>query len=251
MKPVSIQLYTLRERAEKDFFGVLKQVADIGYLGVEPAGTFGINPKEVRRYVEELGMVVSSNHQPWPNEDNLNEVIDVAGSLGTRTVICGFGPDDFKDMDTIKKTAETTNFIVENLNTGGLAVALHNHYWEFDTIDGRLKYDIFIDMCPNLLCEVDTYWAANFGAVNPTEVVAKYASRAPLLHIKDGPLIKDELQTPVGSGKMNISSVIKAADENVLDWIIVEMDNCDRDMLQGVKESYEYLVSNGLAKGRK
>ena len=89
MKPLSIQLYTLRERAAKDFVGVLKAVAEIGYAGVEPAGLFGHGPSEVRKIVEDLGMTVSSNHQPWPNRENLNEVIEVAGGLGTKTVICG------------------------------------------------------------------------------------------------------------------------------------------------------------------
>ena len=105
-------------------------------------------------------------------------------------------------------------------------------------------------MCPKIACEIDTYWAANFGAVNPAEVVARYAARTPLLHNKDGPLVKDEILRPGGAGKMDVPSVIAAADDSVLEWLIVEMDNCDRDVFQGVAESYEYLVSNGLAKGR-
>jgi sugar phosphate isomerase/epimerase len=33
MKPISVQLYSLRETAAKDFVGVLKRVAEIGYIG--------------------------------------------------------------------------------------------------------------------------------------------------------------------------------------------------------------------------
>ena len=251
MKPISLQLYTLRESAAKDFIDVLKKVADIGYKGVEPAGIFGHEPAEIRKIVEDLGMTVSSNHQPWPARDNLNEVVDVAAGLGTDIVICGFGPADFVDLEKIKETAETTNFIVEKLNADGLTVALHNHYWEFDSIDGKLKYDIFVEMCPDLKCEVDTYWAANFGAVDPVTVVSKYRAKAPLLHIKDGTLVKDELLKPLGAGKLDIPAVIAAADESVLQWIIVELDNCDRDMFQAVAESYTYLVGEGLAQGNK
>ena len=36
--------------------------------------------------------------------------------------------------------------------------------------------------------EIDTYWAANFGACDPAEQVSKFKARTPLLHIKDGPL---------------------------------------------------------------
>lgn len=251
MKPISLQLYTLREMAQNDFIDVIKKVADIGYKGVEPAGLFGNDPAEIKRIVEDLGMIVSSNHQPWPSRDNLNEVVDVAAGLGTQTVICGWGRDDFVDMDTIKKTADITNFIVEKLNAEGLAVALHNHAFEFETIDGRLKYDVFVEMCPDLVCEIDTYWAANFGAVDAVKVVEKYKAKTPLLHIKDGTLVKDELLRPVGAGKMDVPAVIAAADESVLDWVIVEIDNCDRDMLKAVTESYTYLVGEGLAEGNK
>ena len=50
---------------------------------------------------------------------------------------------------------------------------------------------------------------------------------------------------------MDFPSVIAAADENVLRWLIVELDRCDTDMFTAVEESYKYLTSNGLAEGNK
>lgn len=250
MKPLSIQLFTLRERAAEDFVGVLKSVAEIGYAGVEPAGLFGHDPSEVKRIVEDLGMKVSSNHQPWPNRDNLDEVIEVAAALGTETVICGWGRDNFADRAAIEKTAEEANFIVGKLTGAGLTVAVHNHDHEFDRLDGRLKYDVLMDLVPDLKCEIDTYWCANFGANDPAEIVATYKHRAPLLHIKDGIFDKNAPQVPVGAGKMDIPAVIAAADEAVLEWLVVENDDCDRDMLLGARESFGYMILNGLAAGK-
>ena len=249
MKPISLQLYTLRDRARQDIIGVLRAVAAIGYLGVEPAGLFGHEPSEIRRVVEDLGMTVSSNHQPSPARDNLNEVIDVAAGLGVRTVICGFGREAFSSLDGIKSAAETANFFVERLAPAGLSVAVHNHWWEFEKLEGRLKYDIFMEMCPALKCEIDTYWAANFGANDPAGVVTKYASRAPLLHVKDGVFERQKPQKPLGAGRMDLPRVIHAADESVLQWLVVELDDSDRDMLRAVDESYAYLTKNGLARG--
>ncbi len=249
MKPISVQLYTLREMARQDFVGVLKKVAAIGYLGVEPAGLFGHTPSEVKAIVEDLGMAVSSNHQPWPNRENLSEVIDVAAGLGTRTVICGFGRDLFKSLEDIKATADTANFIVERLAAAGLTVALHNHWWEFERHEGRLKYDILMEMCPKLKCEIDTYWASNFGANDVPAIVAKYASRTPLLHLKDGIFEREQPQRPLGAGRMDLPRVIHAADERVLQWLVVEHDTCDRDMLEAVGASYAYLTKKGLGRG--
>jgi sugar phosphate isomerase/epimerase len=251
MKPIAIQLYSLRERAQHDFAGVLKSVADMGYKGVEPAGFHGMKPAEARKIIEDLGMVVCSNHQPWPTLENLNEVVDVAGELGTDTVVCGWGPDYYADKPTIRKTAETANMIVDKLGARGLKVTVHNHYWEFQRVDGALAYDLFMEQCPGLLCELDTYWAANFGANDPAAIVAKYRAKTPLLHMKDGPLVKDGGFLPVGAGKMDIPAVVSAADESVLKWLIVEIDRCDTDMTQAVHDSYTYLVENELASGNK
>ena len=38
-RKLAVQLYSLRNEAEKDFVKVLKTVADIGYIAVEPAGS--------------------------------------------------------------------------------------------------------------------------------------------------------------------------------------------------------------------
>ena len=43
---------------------------------------------------------------------------------------------------------------------------------------------------------------------------------------------------------------LAAADESV-EWLIVELDSCDTDMLQAVAESYRYLTTHGFAQGRK
>lgn len=74
----------------------------------------------------------------------------------------------------------------------------------------------------------------------------------PLLHIKDGLLKEGEhIHTAVGSGKLDFPAIIGAADPNVLEWLIVELDASYGDMLLDVKKSYEYLTSNGLAVGNK
>ena len=47
LKPIDVELYSLREYAEKDFAGVLKRVAAIGYKAVEPAGIWNLTPAEL------------------------------------------------------------------------------------------------------------------------------------------------------------------------------------------------------------
>ena len=81
-RKLAVQLYSLRNEAEKDFVKVLKTVADIGYVAVEPAGFFQLSPKEFRKIIADLGLEMYSSHRPWCNVDNIAESIDQAGELG-------------------------------------------------------------------------------------------------------------------------------------------------------------------------
>ncbi len=250
MKPISVQLYSLREECKEDFVGVLKRLAETGYKGVEPAGFWGLEPAEVKRIVTDLGMVISSTHSPWANPENLDEVIDVAGTLGIDMVAAGYGRDAFPDMDAIKGIADTLNPMVEKLSAAGLTLVLHNHWWEFEELDGRLKWEILAELAPGLQFELDTYWASCFGANDVPALLKQYQDRCPLLHIKDGPLVRDEPNTAVGAGKMDIAGVINAAGDTTK-WHVVELDRCGTDMFQAVIDSYNYLTQNGLAAGSK
>ncbi|HRJ71119.1 MAG TPA: sugar phosphate isomerase/epimerase [Terrimicrobiaceae bacterium] len=267
LKPLSIQLYTLREEAAKDFPAVLRRLAKIGFKGVEPAGFFGFAPAEFRKFVEDLGMVVSSTHSPWARPGNLSEVIDVCGILGVDMVAGGYGADEFRSLDAIKATADTTAAMNETLAKAGLTLTIHNHAWEFEKIDGRIKHEIFAELCPDVKFELDTYWAANFGENDAPEMVRRFARRSPLLHIKDGPLVRpqsvydaasDTLKVAagasasllaVGSGKNDIKGIIAAMDPEITRWLVVEQDNSDTEMFACVESSYRYLTSNGLAAG--
>ena len=250
--PISVQLYSLRDAAAaQGIDAVLARLADVGYAGVECFSLHGGAARELRARVENLGMQVSSSHFPWANRTPVAEVIETIGELGLTRAAGGFMPDDFKDMDAVKRTADTTNRIVDELARAGIALFLHNHWWEFAILDGRPAYHTFAELCPRVQFEIDTYWAANFGACNPAAEVARVRARTPLLHIKDGPLQPKKAHVAVGSGKMDIPAVIQAADPSVLEWLIVELDACDTDMFEAVAASYRYLTANGLAKGRR
>ncbi len=267
LKPISLQLYTLRAEAKIDFPAVLRQVAAIGYKGVEPAGFWGLTAREVRTMVEDLGMQVSSTHTPWARPDTIDQVIEAAGELGVKLVAGGFGATDFASLDAIQRTAEITNEMHGKLSAAGLTLVIHNHAWEFEKIDGRIKHEIFAELSPEVLFELDTYWAANFGENDPVEMLRRFAHRSPLLHIKDGPLVRptstyneatNTLEADkgpsasllaLGRGKNDIKGIVAALDPAVTQWLVVEQDNSDTDMMECVAASYRYLVENNLGAG--
>ena len=72
-KPISVQLYSVREAAAEDFYGVLGQIASFGYVGVEPAGLHGKEPAEVRKVLDDLGLLCESAHMGCANAENVND----------------------------------------------------------------------------------------------------------------------------------------------------------------------------------
>jgi sugar phosphate isomerase/epimerase len=251
MKPLSIQLYTVREAAAKDFPGVLKKIAAVGYKGVEFAGLHNFKPAEIRKVLDDAGLVASSSHTALPTKDNLQELVDTAGALGYKFIITGKGPDDFKTLDGIKAAAGQFQAAAALLKGTGLALGYHNHWWEMDLVEGRLGLEWFLELAPDVFSQVDVYWATNFGAVNTAKLVRAHKKRIPILHLKDGCLTPRHPHTAVGKGRLKMGPIVKAADAKVLQWLVVELDECATDMMQAVEDSYTYLTSQGLAAGNK
>ena len=247
-KPIALQLYSLREEAKKDFVGVLKTVASFGYMGVETAGLHDLKPAELRKVLDELGLKCCSMHVGFPTKDNVNELADTAKALGTNMLISGLGPKDFATKEARDAGFARIKEAAGLAKSKGMKYGYHNHWWEFDKLDGQYGYDAMMAAVPNMFSELDVYWASNFGAVDVPAVVQKYAKRIPLLHIKDGPLVKDQPHTAVGSGKLAMPPIVQAADPKVLKWLVVELDACATDMTKAVEESVRYLKSSGLGK---
>ncbi len=263
-RKLAVQLYSLREYSKNDFLDVLKFVADVGYIGVEPAGFYNYSPKEFKKVIDDLGLKMFSSHTPWCRSNNVQESIEMAGELGLKQIVCGYGPDDFKDMDAIKRTAEATNQMVDELAKAGIGLFQHNHSWEFAMLDGKLKYQIYAELCPKVKFQIDAFWSTNYGANDPAEMMKLFADRTVLVHIKDGLLKQDESQLrmvngtydrkielrPLGEGEMDIPAVL-AATPACVDNIVVELDYCNIEMKEAIRRSYNYMVKAGLGYGTK
>ncbi len=250
-KPIGIQLYTLRDMAKEDFVQVLKTVADIGYKGVEFAGFHGKSPAELRKVLDDLGLVACSTHGPLVTKDNAAEQVDYARTLGYDVIIAGVHGEEWNSPEGIKAVASRFQAAAEALEGTGVRMGYHNHWWEMNDFNGTLGYEIFLDNAPGVVGELDVYWAANFGKVSVTDLLKRRGKRFPLLHIKDGPLVEKAQHLAVGAGKMDIPACVAAADMNTVKWMIVEIDSTPGDMLTAVRESYTYLTSQGLAEGNK
>jgi sugar phosphate isomerase/epimerase len=256
---LSVQLYSVRDQIKSDLPGTLKRVRDIGFENVETAfWPDGISVQQAAKYLKDAGLSVSSAHIEIPVVDNKQIFLDTAAAYNCRKMIWHGWPED-KRYSSMSGTLELVSIYNEAgkfARANGLEFGLHNHWWEYrNKIDGRYVYEVLMEnLDTDIFFEVDTYWVKVAGQ-DPAKIVEKMGARAPLLHIKDGPaqwndqLPKDnpDPMTAVGKGMQNFPAIVAAADGNT-EWMVVEMDKTSGDVFVALKESFDYLVSNKMAR---
>ena len=249
--PIALQLYTLRDRLTEDFEGTIRSVADMGYIGVETANMFGDSPASAARLFDELGLTVMGAHSPLPLGDEKQEVLNTLGALDCkRLVVAWQPPEKYKSLDGIKSICDTLNEGAAVAKANDLSLGYHNHWFEYQLVEDRIPVDVMLEhLDPDVFFEVDVYWVQTAGQ-DPMQVVRRLGSRAPLLHIKDGPCTMEAPMTALGEGVVDIPGVVAAGAAST-EWLVVELDRCDTDMTEAVRKSYKYLVGKGLAHGNK
>lgn len=252
IKPIGLQLYSLREELQQDFEGTIRQVADMGYIGVEPWGGMPTDLTEAAALFKSLDLQVFNSHVGFPSDESGQQaMLDVASAFGlSRVAIAFLPPEMFETIDSIKGVCEKINQVNQLAKANNLTLGYHNHWWEYKTLDGQDTLDLMLsELDDDIFLEVDTYWV-EVGGLDTLDFVKKVGSRAPLIHIKDGPLNREEPMTALGRGNMPIPELV-AACADTAEWLIVEIDRTDGDMLEAVAASYTYLTENGLAQGKK
>jgi len=255
---IALQLYTVRREINKDLMGTLKKVADIGFTTVETAfWPEHITLSQASKVLKTYGLKVCSVHCELPFGPERSRMLELADAYQCEMLIWHGWPEDprYQTADGIKQLADIYNESSQFARQNGLRFGLHNHWWEFrNRIDGKYPYQILRNLIdPDIFFELDTYWLKVAG-FDPAEVVGKYAAKAPLLHIKDGParftesLGSDEPEpmVAVGQGTQDFPAIVEAAGGNT-QWMIIEMDHTTVDVFQAIEESFRYLIDNKLA----
>ena len=185
-----LQMYTLRQLTDKQMAKTLEQVAQMGYTGVELAGFGDLTPEEMVQEVRKNGLTVISAHIGYQDlQADEDKWIRIAGELGmTRITLPWMDPERLSSAN-IEATADMINGIQKTLAAAGIELSYHNHDFEF--VDGR--YERLMELCPELKFELDTYWV-KFAGYDPAELMAKYADRIVLVHLKD---MLDKVRLPM------------------------------------------------------
>jgi sugar phosphate isomerase/epimerase len=242
--PLALQLYTVRDQLASGRKAVLGAIRGYGYAAVEPYDVL-TDPEALRADLDEAGLAVCAVHAKALGED-AGAFLDGAKTVGADTVIVPWAPPErFADADAVAELARELNEGAARAAGLGLRFGYHNHDFELAMVGGRTGLEALADaLDPAVLLEVDTYWAA-VGGQDVPKLLGRLGDRVRYLHVKDGPVTKDDPMTAVGGGRMPVAEILAACPS--AEWHVVELDRCATDVLTAVRDSLSWLTSRGLA----
>lgn len=246
MNPLAVQLYTVREELAGNQKGVLEQLAGFGYRAVEPFDVVS-DPSGLRADLDAAGLTACSVHGQLGTPEQAEAVFRGTKIVGAGTVFMPYQPPErFTSQDAVTQLAAELTELAKQAADRGLRLGYHNHDHELSaTVDGRTALEALAEQAgDDVLLEVDIYWAAVGGQDVPA-LLGRLGPKVVALHVKDGPVTRNDPMTAVGSGEIRTQEILAAAPETA--WRIVELDRCATDMMTAVRESHNWLASRGLA----
>jgi len=245
MPELSVQLYTLRKALEQDFDGTLQQLADFGFTQVEPFQLVAYGDR-LRAALRKSRLAAPTTHVGLLS-GNQEEICQLAAELGVQTVIDPYvDPARWQTEADISEIASQLNEAAKTAARYGLTVGYHNHHFELESkISGVHALEVFADrLAPEVVLEVDTYWAYAGGADVPA-LLKRLGDRVVALHLKDGDGTLDtSKQVAVGSGVLPVRDFIAAAPDALR---VIELDDSETDLLEAVRARRAFLLAEAAS----
>lgn len=265
-----LQLFSIRDKMEKDMEAALKMVKEIGYDYVEFAGYFGKSAQEIKEMLDRCGLKCISVHQSYDVFlEKPEENIEYLKILGAKyCAIPWMDKKNHKGYENFEHAVGEIAKAAEMLRTNGIQMLYHNHEFELDTYQGKYLLEWLLESVPDHLLkpELDTCWL-QYSGCDPCAYIEKWSGNVNILHFKDfatgvvsngaEPSDKDnrekspeELERiqrgfrfrPVGSGVQDWESILRSAENAGTEYIIVEQDESyDMDSMECAEKSRKYL----------
>ena len=244
--PIALQLYSVSDQMEQDVARTLRAVKDLGYDGVEFAGTFGKSAAELAALCGELGLTPLSAHVPFVDlMADPDGQIAYYRELGCRYVVIPYLTEEYRPGNArFDEVIAGARLLGRLAAENGMTLLYHNHDFEFLRVDGEYALDRLYREVPAdcLQTELDTCWVRVAGE-DPAAYLRRYAGRAPVVHLKDYVGGKSQNMyaligidddqprqpstfefRPVGQGVQDFPAILAAAEDAGANWVVVEQD---------------------------
>jgi len=241
--PVGVQLYSVRENCKTDFPGTIAAMAQMGYAGVEFAGYWGRSAKDIRKMLDDNGLVTCGTHAQLTDlqPDKLDATLEFNQIIGNQFIICPYMTG--KTRAEWLAHAQMFNQLSDKLKPLGLWTGYHAHQHDFQLIEGESAWDIFFgNTQPRVIMQLDTSNCCEGGA-DPVAVLNQYPGRALTIHIKPnggGP------EAVIGEDKIDWTAIFEwCQTRGGTQWYVCEHET-SKDPIGTMRRTYAALKKFGL-----
>lgn len=234
-----VQLYTVRNVLQRDFYGTLTALKNAGITDLEFAGYYDQKPEDLLAFCTDNGFNTPSSHFPYNLFfENPDEVIRIAQEMNHRYIVLPWLPEEMRTKAVFDNVISVLNEMGPKATDLGMKLCYHNHDFEFlIEHDGVSTFERMLNETdPNhVFFELDLFWTVHAGK-DPIELLSMAPERFPLCHVKDRKSI-DGSMVSVGQGNIDFKAIFEA---HTFEHYFIEHDNPE-DPLKSVTLSSEYL----------
>lgn len=248
--PIGLELYSVRTDMVRDVYGTLKAVAEMGYDGVEFAGSYAQSGEVLRAMLDDVGLVCCGWHTGFHmvQDEALDATIALNKIVGNRRIIVPGIPGELVGTRAKwRAMADFFNALAEKLAPHDMVTGYHNHTTEFQPLDGENPWDtLFGNTGRGVVMQLDTGNAMHGGA-DPVALLNQYPGRAGAVHLKPyTPGAPDPFKPPIGEDKSDWPGIFHACETlGATDWYVVEYESDAYPPLEAVAKCLQGLKAMG------
>lgn len=232
--PIGSQTYPHRQRIKDgDFAGLCKDMAALGIGSLElcsPAyDEFSslADAKQTRKILEDHGLECPSAHFEMDElRTRQSQMIAWAKDIGMTQMgtasLDGPVQNGVTTMDAVRKAADEYNKIGEAAAKAGIQQFLHDERFELAKVDGRLTYEVLLELLDPKLVKMQFQMSAMRTVGDPVMYFTKYPGRFISMHLQ-GVDLNAPLPAPGGgqgarAGRSGRRGGGLAVGKDSLDW---------------------------------
>ena len=260
MATIGLQMYTMRNfmKDKEQVKETLRRVAEIGYPSVQISVPAFMTVEELKALLDEYGLKAdSAMAHSMKFDEEFDDVIHCAQVLGTKVVRLDGIPKDLAQCpDGYKQYAAILEKGGKRFREAGYDMYYHFHAFEWTNFaPGVRGIDILLrETTPEYVgFQPDVFWLTSAGT-EPSQSLKMFQGRAKYIHVKDYAIkprtgaLEDvpNCFASVGRGNLNWPGILQTAREMGIQQFVVEQDQCDGDVFDCIRESYDNLKKMGV-----
>jgi sugar phosphate isomerase/epimerase len=240
--PIGTQLWCVRKQLATDIPGTLNALAAAGYEGVELENAFKRPGAEWRQHLDAAKLKACGFHHTLAElqGDKLAATIEFNQAIGNRNLIIrSLREEIYKSADLLKQTADAVNEAAEKVKPHKMRVGYHNHFLDFNRIDGEYWWNRFADATSkDVILQLDTGNASEVEGVGLVGFIRRNAGRTVTMHVK--PYSKKNPNAYLGADELEWPGIMTAAETvGGTEWYIIEYEKEGVPPVEALKANLE------------